>query len=349
MRPPIETGGRSAQFEQFAQILPQFSRTTDLKRRLGRVRRRFVTSDFLGETVDILTINQPASETGVSAILEMPGQGAVRDLHSLTGLIACILRDLGQPVRSSAQTDTDDARIETRDYALTIRRDGVRLALHLCGTSEVAPQGQSLEIMLVSLLRVCCSVLRPTAIRWRNMEEPLDPITFLAASGSVVPRRRERPATASAPSADPAPRPELPRVQTPEEAALMARFNAYRGTVTQEDLSSAPPPRAPIWQTALAWALTAATALVSLPVASAMAVLNLFRGASLRLNTLVLVLTVALMGPFEAPFVQNRLITLYPAFESVAARVTGLRATLPLAGFAAPSAETVVDAGSGDT
>lgn len=227
-------------------------------------------------------------------------------------------------VRLSLVSEVDEAedRYERMDRAAglkTIARPGVsrpqnRLVVSVTPVSPLLDDSEISELMLVVVLYRMVDICTTRRVEWLSPHTVLTVEQFMSAFDTLTPSRpRDRkqvfqavtgqfaglnipePDDQSANSQKPAARP----IKLSDEQLLSIAFRSEDvappvATPSQQDAEDAERPSDILRLSS--WCMTGVIASVSTPIALSMAAVNLIRGEDFRLNTQVLVFTVAIIG-----------------------------------------------------
>ncbi len=265
------------------------------------------------------SVAENTSNLATTAVLEIPQDRLLRDMHQLTGLISGLMRAHGQPIQEMRQTSGDNAEIASQNYLVRLQVSGTSLRLEL-GPSDKDGQYDDTEAgkMFESLLRASLPVLQPNSIQMPKDAKPVDVAAWIAGHGLVSPRRirdrkRKKPGTNVAVWPDrpgdaglQRERPVKQSVQT-TEADVRSNYLAMRLATNDPTL----PKREPLAFKVSSWSLTGATAALFPPAGAAMAVLNAGGRARLRHNLQALGYTILLLALWQFGVIENVMRSLF--------------------------------------
>ncbi len=250
-----------------------------------------------------------AEHAAVFVCLEFSESHPVRDIQRVSALIAGALKGMGQTVELASHSAAKKSRIETSEYVFRLNIEGDMLKILLMPNGAEDRRGHDTEVLLARLVRMICPVLEPSLIYWNDTCTPQRTAEWLATFKLL------HTCGTSAPNGAAQERPEAgtPVLLWPNRPHDFGGERACGGATvsppepqrhryeTWNARGSSVAPRnrfgpEPLACRAGSWTLTAVTAILFPPAGASMAVLNIGKGANLRLNLHVLTLTLIILS-----------------------------------------------------
>ncbi len=253
------------------------------------------------------------------------------ELNRFCKIVTATLEDYGHSIERQSMSGAHQARIVTSQYLVKLSLDEKSISTPLTAVQAVPPQNRLQielipvaegfedrdisELMIVVMLYRMVDICTTELIEWMDPGTVLTVDQFLSAFSNVSPHRVHGRNTVLngngarfAPVEDTAPQlaqrfdaiSELARedderimvrLTDDEQLALAFRTEAAQDSAGASSKLSSPKRAQNDIHRLTSWGLTGMVAFLSLPVAAAMAAVNLARGEDFRLNTQVLSLT----------------------------------------------------------